>query len=153
MVSVSISGSGGSGRLFFGGFLANSACRIDGGSSIREITVIGCSGKRISAEERACPCSIHALTHLARFLLIFLLCLFVVAICNFLSNMFSLGSGSFRESGVKKILPNHNNGLYISKEVFSFHTGAGRKSLLGVAGSLCGVFKCGFLCRATGDVS
>lgn len=102
MVSVSISGSGGSGRLFFGGFLANSACRIDGGSSIREITVIGCSGKRISAEERACPCSIHALTHLARFLLIFLLCLFVVSICNFLSNMFSLRSGSFRESGVKK---------------------------------------------------
>lgn len=34
------------------GFLADSACGIGGSSLEREITVIGCSGKRISAEKR-----------------------------------------------------------------------------------------------------
>lgn len=33
-------------------FFAQSACKIGGGSSVREITLIGSSGKRISAEKR-----------------------------------------------------------------------------------------------------
>lgn len=53
------------------------------------------------AETKACRCSHHGLTHLTRLLLIVLLPLHS-AICDFLSDIFSVRRGCISRDGVKK---------------------------------------------------
>ena len=80
--------------------LVHSPCRISGSSSVREITWV-------------CCCSIHDFNHWAQFLRTFVLSLVTSAICNFLSDIFSI------ESGDKKMLLKHN-GLQMGREAFPF---------------------------------
>ncbi len=49
-----------------------------------------------------CRCGFHGYTHLARLFLIFLLCLFTRAMCNFLSDMLSVRSSFIVRVGSKK---------------------------------------------------
>ncbi len=90
----------------------SSTCRISGDSSVRESTLIGCSGKQTSARKKTqkqrgnapwvCGCSFHGYTHLAQLFLIFLPCLFTWASVTFYQTCSSVQSSYISESGFKR---------------------------------------------------
>lgn len=73
---------------------------------------------------------VHELTHLAQFVLILFLCLIARAICNILSDIFSIKSRYIRKTGVKNAA-----------------SSKGCASVMATRCSLRGVFKCSFLQR------
>ncbi len=90
----------------------SSTCRISADSSVRESTLIGCSGKQTSARKKTqkqrgnapwvCGCGFHGYTHLAQLFLIFLPCLFTWASVTFYQTCSSVQSSSISESGFKR---------------------------------------------------
>lgn len=102
-------------RPYFGGFLADWACLIGGVSPAREITLIGCSGERISAWKKETEKEFVAvvatiLPHLASFLLV--------------------RNGCMNESGIKTFCLIVTTVTASVRSCTSFHSGAEHASQL-----------------------
>ena len=120
----------GTGPPSLASFLAHWACRISGGSSVREITVRETKKRKKKGKAPwACRCSVHDFTRLARRPLTILHQRYLDI---FIWNTLNQKLLHYQEWCQNQTL-NHNNGSYVAERFFSSHSGRSYKLVVFLA--------------------